>query len=202
MNVKINKQTERSLEVVLEDIDTGFVNALRRIAMSEIPILAIEWVEFSDNDSGLFDEDIAHRLGLIPLVFPDKFNLISECTCKGKGCSRCQVKFLLEREGPAMVKSSDLMSDDDEVYPLDKEIPIVELLENQKLKLQAIAQLGFGKDHAKWQSSIVGYQQGRGRYTMKIESTCGLTAGQVFSKALEILGERSKELAKEIKKEL
>ena len=36
-------------------------------------------------------------------------------------------------------------------------IPIVELFEDQELEFEAIAQLGIGKEHAKWQASVVGY---------------------------------------------
>ncbi len=42
-------------------------NALRRILISEVPTLAIEFVEFHENTTVLQDEYIAHRLGLIPL---------------------------------------------------------------------------------------------------------------------------------------
>lgn len=156
MELNILEKSDRKLTFTL-DCDFAFANALRRIMISEIPILAIEYVDFEENSSGLFDEVIAHRLGLIPLVFKSIYNLKSECTCKGKGCSRCEVTFSLEKEGPCIVKASDLVSDSD-VAPFDSEIPIVELLENQRIKLKVIAQLGFGKDHAKYQAANAGYR--------------------------------------------
>lgn len=56
-------------ELVLEmiHVDTSFVNALRRILLSEVPTVAIEHVYIMDNSSILHDEVLAHRLGLIPL---------------------------------------------------------------------------------------------------------------------------------------
>lgn len=154
MHIKILENDERSMKFILES-DVAFANALRRIAMNEVPTMAIEFVDFYENSSGLFDEVIAHRLGSIPLVFPDRYNLKDECRCT-RGCSNCQVSFSLEKDGPCVVRASDLKGDD--VKPLDSDIPIVELLEGQRLKLEAIAILGFGKDHAKWQASIAGYR--------------------------------------------
>lgn len=158
MKLQILKKTENKLEFTLEGVDNAFANALRRTMMSDVPTMAIEVVEMEENGSGLFDEALAHRLGLVPLIFDRKlYNLKADCKCDGKGCSRCEVTFTLEAEGPGIVKVGDMKSDAD-VKPSDPEIPVVQLLENQRLKLTAVAQLGFGKEHAKWQASVVGYQ--------------------------------------------
>jgi len=127
--------------------------------MTEIPTIAIEWVNFKKNESVLWNEIIANRLGLIPLKFNTKFyNFKSDCKCKGKGCTHCQVSLKLKKKGPCMVYSGDLVPSDKEVIPVYKKIPIVELMENQELEFEAIAQLGLGKEHTKWQSSVVGYR--------------------------------------------
>lgn len=158
MKLQILKKTDTKLDFVLEGADNAFANALRRIMMSEIPTMAIETVDMEDNTSGLFDEALVQRLGLIPLAFDKKlYNLKNECKCDGKGCSRCQVTLALDATGPYTVKAGDMVSDS-EVKATDPDIPIVELLENQGLKLVATAQLGFGTEHAKWQASVVGYQ--------------------------------------------
>jgi DNA-directed RNA polymerase subunit D len=159
MKLEVLKKTDRKLSFILEETDYGFVNALRRVMMNEVPTLSIEFVDFVENSSGVYDEIVAHRLGMIPLTFkPNSLNLKEECRCKGKGCSNCEVMLTLEKVGPAIVKASDLVSDEKSVQPLDKEIPVVELLEGQKIKFTAVAQLGFGREHSKWQAAIVGYR--------------------------------------------
>lgn len=57
-------------ELVLEfiHVDVSFVNALRRILISEIPTVALEHVYMWNNTSIIHDEVLAHRLGLIPLT--------------------------------------------------------------------------------------------------------------------------------------
>jgi DNA-directed RNA polymerase subunit D len=150
---------DEKVSFLVEGIDPAFAGELRRIMMTEIPTLAIEWVDFVKNDSVLWDEIIASRLGLIPLVFDPKFyNLKEECKCGGKGCTHCQVTLTLKKVGPCIVYSGDLVSSDKNVRPLYDKIPIVELMEGQELEFEAIAQLGIGKEHAKWQASIVGYR--------------------------------------------
>jgi DNA-directed RNA polymerase I and III subunit RPAC1 len=48
-------------------IDASVANAFRRILISEIPTLAIEYVFVNNNTSVIQDEVLAQRLGLIPL---------------------------------------------------------------------------------------------------------------------------------------
>lgn len=159
MKVQILSKSDLEIKFLLENVSAGFANELRRIMISEIPTMAIEWVDFVKNDSVLYDEIIANRLGQIPLKFDKKaYNLPKECTCEGKGCSRCQVKLTLKKKGPSIVYSGDLKSRAKDVVPVFDRIPIVELFEGQELQFEAIAQLGCGKDHIKWQGAVVGYR--------------------------------------------
>ncbi|MBU5557886.1 MAG: DNA-directed RNA polymerase subunit D [Candidatus Aenigmatarchaeota archaeon] len=159
MKISIMSQTDREVKFIVEGIRPAFANSLRRAIMGEVPIMAISTVEFSANDSVLYDETIAHRLALVPLTFdPKNYNMPNECKCEGKGCSQCQVTLVIDKKGPTTVYSKDLKSSADDVKPMLPDIPIVELAEGQKLKLEAVAKLGLGKIHAKWQAAKVGYR--------------------------------------------
>lgn len=217
------EKSHSRIKFLLEDSTIGMANALRRTMKNEIPTMAMEDVDFEENTSGLFDEIIAHRLGLIPLTFDRKtYNVKADCKCGGKGCSRCEVTLVLERQGPCVVRAGDLKSTADDVRPTDGNIPIVELLENQRLKFEAIAQLGFGTEHIKWQASHAGYMYKPSKFKgdikelkelsesdekmddtsfiFDVESVSGLSAAEVVESALDTLEERTNEFLSDVKK--
>lgn len=63
----LERPSEDELVVEFNHVDVSFVNALRRILLSEIPTVAIEMVYMWNNTSIIHDEVLAHRLGLIPI---------------------------------------------------------------------------------------------------------------------------------------
>ncbi len=151
MKTDIIKKNKEELIFTIQDEDVSFVNAIRRTCIMEVPTMAIERVEIYKNDSNLFDEVLAHRLGLLPLttnlesfVFPD------ECDCEDH-CPKCSVSFVIREKGPKVIYSKDLNPTDPQIKPVHENIPLVKLEENQEIELEAIAQLGVGLEHAKWQ---------------------------------------------------
>lgn len=201
MEVKILKKNEREMSFSVKGITPAFANALRRIMIGEVPTMAIEWVDFKKNDSALPDEIIAHRLGLIPLTFDKKaYELPSECKCEGKGCSRCQVELVLKEKGPKVVYASDLKSSAKDVKPVFEKIPIVELFEGEELQLEAIAQLGLGKEHVKWQAAIVGYNYEGENFVFNVESVSGLSPKEIVMAAAKILEKKMKDFSKALEK--
>lgn len=147
-------------------ISSSQANALRRTFINDIPKLAIDKIMFHhgqirdmdgnvyDSSLPLFDEVVAHRIGLIPLKTDLKMNFRSECSCGGKGCPLCTVTYSINKLGPATVTSGDLQPvGNPDLVPADKEIPIVKLGKKQAILLTAEAILGRGSEHAKWQAT-------------------------------------------------
>ncbi|MEM5766378.1 MAG: DNA-directed RNA polymerase subunit D [Candidatus Aenigmatarchaeota archaeon] len=201
MKVKIIKKEGAELSFSVEGISPGFANALRRIMIGEVPTMAIEWVDFKKNDSTLPDEILANRLGQIPLTFDKKaYDLPHECKCDGKGCSRCQVELILKEKGPKIVYSGDLKSKAKDVKPVFDKIPIVELFEDEELQFEAIAQLGLGKEHVKWQAAVVGYNYDSDKFVFNLESVSGLSPEEIVLSAAEILEKKMKEFQKSLNK--
>ena len=99
MEVRVidQKKPEGKLSLLLKDTSAVFANTLRRLIIDEVPTMAIDDVEFRKNSSILYDEIVAHRLGLIPLKTDLKSYLTpEEAEEKGKGPASFQAKFVLK----------------------------------------------------------------------------------------------------------
>ncbi len=170
MEIKVLEKNDKNLRLLIRDVDAPYMNALRRIITSEVPCMAVDEVVILENSSVMQDETISHRLGLVPLKTDlDSYNLPEECECKSEfGCNLCRVTLTLDveaKDGTRTVYSSELASENKEVMPVSEKIPIAKLAKEQKLRLEAYARLGKGKNHAKWQPvSMCAY-----KYYPKIE---------------------------------
>jgi DNA-directed RNA polymerase subunit D len=160
MQIECQHRDEHSCRFILSGALPSFANAIRRAMASEVPKLAIDSVGIYDNTSGLFDEMLAHRLGLVPLrTEPGTYVPAAGCSCEGQGCDRCTVSYTLSVEGPGMVWSRDLIPNDPAAAPAIGDIPIVKLEKGQKVVVEARAILSTGKEHAKWQpTTVCGYK--------------------------------------------
>jgi DNA-directed RNA polymerase subunit D len=152
MEIIFNRLDDNSCRFQIGPVPPSFANTLRRAMIGEVPTLAIENVRIYDNTSALFDEMLAHRLGLIPI----KTDLTSyvkreECSCNGEGCPACTATFTMSVEGPGLVYSRDLIPQDPSTAPAYDTIPIVKLTKDQKVVVEAHAVLSTGSEHAKWQ---------------------------------------------------
>ncbi len=163
MDIKLLNKDKKTGNVsfLIKDTTAAFANSLRRAIVSEVPTMAIEDVEFRRNNSVLYDEIVAHRLGLIPLKTDLKtYDLIEECKCEGAGCAKCSLKMTLKvtARSDQTVKASEIKSKDPKVVPVYPDMPIAKLLKGQGMEFEATAVLGRGKDHIKFSPGLAYYR--------------------------------------------
>ncbi len=182
MKIEIRQVTPTACSFVVDGVHPYFVNALRRTLIAEVPKLAIDKVTFYDNTSALFDEILAHRIGLLPIpTDPSMLNMKGQVDAEGR--PTLLVRYTLTKEGPCTVYSGDLEPEDKSYAIVDAKIPLVELLKDQRLILEAEAILGDGTQHAKWQvCQAVGY---------KYFPTATMDAKKMKPEAVKLAVERS-----------
>lgn len=134
---KIDK-TENSI-VFKAELEESLANAIRRY-INQIDVLAIDELEIKKNDSALYDETVAHRMGLVPL----KNKKVDD-----KGV---KLKLVVKKEGNV---NSGEISGAEVVF--DK-IPIVVLNKGQEVDIAATAKMGKGAEHAKFSPGLLFYR--------------------------------------------
>src|SRR2546430_2105435 len=120
--MKVLAGAPESMRLLIEETEPSYANARRRVLVSDVPKMAIEDVEFHlgpiraedgkeyESVSPLFDEMIAHRLGLVPIPTDlGLYNRREDCpTCHGEGCPNCTIIYSVNKRGPGLVTSGDL----------------------------------------------------------------------------------------------
>lgn len=139
--MEIIEQTPERLVMRL-DVNESLANAIRR-SINEIPVLAIDEVEIFKNDSALYDEFLAHRIGLVPLKNESGLNEKSE------------IELKLVKTGPGVVYASDFKGGAQVVHPMT---PLTMLEKDQEVEVIARARLGKGIDHEKHSPGICYYR--------------------------------------------
>ena len=126
--------------IVRTEMNYSLLNSIRR-SVEEIPTLAIDEVEITKNDSALYDEVLAHRIGLVPL--------------KNEGKSKTTATLSLKKVGPSTVYSGDFKGDVKIVYV---SIPLTILEKDQEIELIATATIGTGLEHTKHVPGLIYYR--------------------------------------------
>jgi len=215
MAMKLISKSEEKI-ILRAEIPVSLANAVRR-SINYIPVMAIDSLELTKNDSALYDEIIAHRMGFVPLK-NEKLKLPKECGCeKDDGCGKCSMKFKLSASGPCTVYSTELSPKGNVVYKM----PIALLDKDQELEFVAIARMGQGIVHAKFSPGLIYYRYSEDlekeseedfkkiveeskkneekEITMVIESWGQMPAKEIFIQATDVLQDELKSLAKAVK---
>jgi DNA-directed RNA polymerase subunit D len=147
-SIQVINTDNKKISVKLKGVSIEYANALRRICLNGVPVFAIDTVDIIENSSVIADEDLVHRLSMIPLK--------TELTRFSEPDSR--VMFTLDSGDTKSVKtvtSADLSTTDEVVKPISDKIPIAQLAPGQRIRFEAYAKLGRGTEHAKWNSSNI-----------------------------------------------
>ena len=134
------EQTDNQI-VFTAEMDETIANSIRRY-INHVPTLAVDEVEISKNDSALYDETVAHRIGLVPLKM-EKIGAKKDL----------ELKMNVKREGS--VYSGDLVGNPKVVYD---NMPLTILSAGQEIQLSATVTSGTGAEHAKFSPGMMYYR--------------------------------------------
>lgn len=139
--MNIIKKTDEKF-VFSAEMSENLANAIRRSVYS-VPVMAIDELEIHKNDSPLYDETLAHRMGLVPLKMTKdiKEDTVLELTFNAKN--------------PGYSYSDEIKGEAEVVYG---RIPLTYINENQEVKVIAKTKVGTAKEHAKFSPGILTYR--------------------------------------------
>lgn len=193
--ITFNEGDFNEVTVVFKDTRNEIVNSIRRVIIDDVKTFAIEDVEIIKNESPLYDETLAHRLGLVPLKTNlTDYNSKNECKCQGVGCALCEVHLTLDVQKPGYVYSSELKSDDPQIVPMDEKIPLTKLFGDKVVELRAKAILGTGREHAKWAPAHAYLKESDEGIELVLELHGQLNGKETFNSALDVLVKKIEEL--------
>ena len=188
--IKILNTDDRKISIKLKGVTLQYANALRRICLNGVPVFAIDTVDVIENSSVIADDDISHRLGMIPL----------KTELSGSDESNSRVMLVLDSgdaESARAITSADLLSKDEIVKPISDKIPIAYLASGQRIKIEAYARLGRGTEHAKWNSaniSVLTNTDKEDEHVLTVETTGALKPEEVILTGIDELAKRLEEL--------
>lgn len=137
MSLKVIKSDENNLTFLIKDLDLSFINSIRRVLMSDIDGYAFDEIEIKENTSIIHNEQMRHRIGLIPIRMGTQMTF---------GCSVTNNK-----EQDMYVMSDDLVAMDDNIeFDIMKGIPVAILRKDETLDFVAKTGQGHGSDNIKY----------------------------------------------------
>ncbi|MBI5635555.1 DNA-directed RNA polymerase subunit D [Candidatus Micrarchaeota archaeon] len=144
MKIRLLSTSAQKAVYLIEGSNPYFVNAVRRKIISGLPCFAINEVTMFENNSSMFNDYLANRIGLIPLTFDESVD------------AQSPILLSLDATGPGIVTSESLKSSEERIKPVNDDFPIIELTTG-KLRFEATAVLGTGRAHARHQCAIASF---------------------------------------------
>jgi len=193
-SIQVINTDNKKISVKLKGVSIEYANALRRICLNGVPVFAIDTVDIIENSSVIADEDLVHRLSMIPLK--------TELTRFSEPDSR--VMFTLDSGDTKSVKtvtSADLSTTDEVVKPISDKIPIAQLAPGQRIRFEAYAKLGRGTEHAKWNSSnisVLTNTENSDERILTVETTGALEPKEIIITGIDELAKRLDEFKEKL----
>lgn len=188
MNITLEKKHENRIEFSAKEMPGYLANMIRRYSMSRVPVLAMDKVIFYENSTALWDEYLAHRIGLMPVKTPSKLP------------KNAEIDFFLDFEGPGIAYSKDLKTEHKDAEIAKENIPVVTLGDKQRIKLEGKAVLGRGTQHAKFQAGLVSYGTEGSDYKFFVESFYHMEPQEVILRGCNEMLSEIQELKKQFAK--
>lgn len=178
--MEIISHDDKHISFILKGVNMGIANSLRRIIMSEIPILSVDVVQFYRNDSLLDDEFISHRLGMVVLDSNDIKNNNEKTVLN--------LNVTCNDYEPMDVTVGMIKSDVQCLYP---DTILTRLYQGQSLHFSAIAKIGTGGKHAKWSPVCgIGMEPVETGIKMEFETTGALPPKEIVKIGMKLLDEK------------
>lgn len=157
----------------IEGVDCGFVNAIRRSMIADVPIIAINEVNMKCNTTNIPDEYIAHRLSLLPIH--EEFR---------RGELLCEAK-----DDDVEVFSKDILFEGKKICTEDNAL-LLRLKKGQKIHVCVAMSVATGRKHAKWCAVATAYYSIHTRGVLHKECFCKRTN---WSETCELCGNRKRD---------
>lgn len=216
IKIKLHKVENNFIQFSISNIHIGLANGIRRILISDIPTMAIDFATIISNTGCLHDNMIAQRIGLIPFVsknatkfnyyWDNKDNKLSEVKYQLNVTNKSDNILEVSSNDLKIINDSDLTGYQKNVYnsvkPINMEYPIIitKLAKGQSLHFTCSVRKGISKEHAKFQpTSSVGYEIiSNDTFRFTVESIGSLSPQSIVEQALDIFSDKLSKISKHI----
>lgn len=210
------KNENNCLEIIFKNTHHSFLNAIRRIVLTEIPTLAFDQILFEKNSSNMNEDMLGHRISLLPIQtsreIVERFEYKSSCPCK-IGCEKCEICFSLDvcntdTNEVKHVYCKDLRTTDErqgvsllKYNRNNNGILLCTLLPSQRIQLTTKAVKGNAKQHQKWSPVNVCHFQALDKqtYSFYLECNHNVDTFDILKEAFAILEKKFNDMKKKLK---